>query len=59
MSRHSIALAREQLTSLDLDAFVSHATTLNQHHRATFTTRSPRPPAGGSRTLSSRRILSR
>jgi hypothetical protein len=42
MSRHSIALAREQLTSLDLDAFVSHATTLNQHHRETFTTPFPK-----------------
>ena len=42
MSRHSIALAREQLTSLDLDAFVSHATTLNQHPRETFTTPFPK-----------------
>jgi len=42
MSRHSIALAREQLTALDLDAFVSHAATLNQHHGTTFTTPFPK-----------------
>ena len=42
MSRHSIALAREQLTALDLDAFVSHAATLNQHHCTTFTTPFPK-----------------
>jgi hypothetical protein len=28
--------------ALDLDAFVSHAATLNQHHRATFTTPFPK-----------------
>jgi len=42
MSRHSIALACEQLTALDLDAFVSHAATLNQHHCTTFTTPFPK-----------------
>jgi hypothetical protein len=42
MSRHSISLSREQLTSFDLDAFVSHANALNQHHRETFTTPFPK-----------------
>jgi hypothetical protein len=47
MSRYSLALSPEQLTSFDLDAFGSHAITLNQHHRETFTTPAPRPPAVG------------
>ena len=42
MSRHRIALAREQLTALDLAAFVSHTAPLNQHHRTTFTTPFPK-----------------
>ena len=56
MSRHSIALAREQLTSLDLDAFMSHATTLNQQQRETFTT--PFPKAS-SRWLSHYQFMPR
>ena len=42
MSRHSISLSHEQLTSFDLDAFASHANALNQHYRETFTTPFPK-----------------
>jgi hypothetical protein len=44
MSRHSIALSSEQLTSCDLEAFVTHADTLNQRHREAFTTPFPKAP---------------
>jgi hypothetical protein len=40
MSRHILSFSPEQLTAFDLDAFVAHATLLNQHHRETF----PTPP---------------
>ena len=42
MSRHMLSLSHEQLTSFDLDAFVSPGYALNQHHRETFTTRFPK-----------------
>ena len=34
MNRHMLSLSREQLTSFDLEAFVTQAKALNQHHRA-------------------------
>jgi hypothetical protein len=40
-----LSLAREQLTSFDLEAFVIQAAALNQHHRETFTTRFPKAPS--------------
>ena len=45
MSRHIISLSHEQLTSCDLEAFVTQAEALNQHHRETFTTRFPKGPS--------------
>src|SRR5712691_10677107 len=45
MSRHMLSLAHEQLTSFDLEAFVTQAKALNQHHRETFTTRFPKVPS--------------
>jgi hypothetical protein len=42
MSRSMLSLAPEQLTPLDLDAFLAHAHTLNQHNRNTFTTPFPK-----------------
>ena len=42
MSRHSLALAPEQLTAFDLDAFVNQAAAFNQHHRETCTTPFPK-----------------
>ena len=45
MSRHMLSLSREQLTSFDLEAFVTQADALNQHHRETFTTRFPKVPS--------------
>jgi len=44
MSRPSLSLSHEQLTSFDLDAFVAHADALNQHNRETFTTPFPKAP---------------
>jgi hypothetical protein len=44
MSRHIIALSDEQLISFDLEAFVTHANTPNQHHREAFTTPFPKAP---------------
>ena len=44
MSRHSLSLAREQLTAFDLEAFVTHANAFNQHTRETFTTLFPKDP---------------
>jgi hypothetical protein len=40
MSRHILSFSPKQLTAFDLDAFVAHATLLNQHNRETF----PTPP---------------
>src|SRR5215471_14208804 len=45
MSRHMISLSDEQLTSFDLEAFVTHADTLNQRHREAFTTPFPKAPS--------------
>jgi hypothetical protein len=45
MSRHLLSLSHEQLTSCDLDAFVTHADALNQHHGETFTTLFPKAPS--------------
>jgi hypothetical protein len=45
MSRHILSLSHEQLTSFDLDAFVTHAKALNQHNRETFTTPFPKAPS--------------
>jgi len=45
MSRHILSLSHEQLTAFDLDAFVAHAETLNEHHRETFTTPFPKAPS--------------
>lgn len=56
MSRHIISLSQEQLTSFDLEAFVTHADTLNQCHREAFTT--PFPKAS-SRWLSHYHFLPR
>jgi hypothetical protein len=56
MSRHMLSLSHEQLTAFDLDAFVSHAHALNQHHRETFTTPFPKAP---SRWLSHSHFTSR
>jgi hypothetical protein len=44
MSRHMLSLCHDQLTSMDLDAFVAHADALNQHHREVFTTPFPKAP---------------
>ena len=56
MSRHIIYLSHEQLMCFALDAFVSHADTLNQHHRETFTAPFPKAP---SRWLSHYRFTPR
>jgi len=45
MNRHLQSLSHEQLTSFDLEAFVTQAAALNQHHRETFTTRFPKVPS--------------
>lgn len=45
MSRHIRALSHEQLTSFNLEAFVAHADTLNQHNRQVFTTPFPKAPS--------------
>jgi hypothetical protein len=45
MSRHMLSLSHEQLTSFDLDAFVTHADALNQYHGETFTTLFPKAPS--------------
>lgn len=45
MSRHMLSLSHEQLTSFDLEAFVTQAEALNQHHRETCTTRFPKVPS--------------
>jgi len=37
-----LALAPDQLTAFDLDAFIAHAHALNQHNRLTFTTPFPK-----------------
>ena len=42
MSRSILALPPEQLTPFDLDAFIAHAETLNQHNRETFTAPFPK-----------------
>ena len=44
MSRSILALSPEQLMPFDLDAFIAHAHTLNQHNRNTFTTPFPKAP---------------
>lgn len=44
MNRHMLSLAPDQLTSFDLEAFVTQADALNQHHRKTFTARFPKGP---------------
>jgi hypothetical protein len=38
MGRHILSFSPEQFTALELDAFVAHATLLNQHNRETFST---------------------
>jgi hypothetical protein len=55
MSRHILSLSDEQRTSLDLDAFIAHAETLNPHHRDTFTMPFPKDP---SRWLSHNAFIS-
>jgi len=45
MSRHSLSLSPEQLTTFDLDAFIAHAELLNQHNRETLTTPFPKAPS--------------
>lgn len=45
MSRHIRSLSHEQLTVFDLEAFVTHANTFNQHMRETFTTLFPKAPS--------------
>ena len=45
MSRHMLSLSHAQLTSLNLETFVTQADALNQHHRETFTTRFPKVPS--------------
>lgn len=45
MNRHILSLSHAQLTSFDLEAFVTQAEALNQHHRETFTTRFPKVPS--------------
>jgi hypothetical protein len=40
-----LSLSHAQLTSLNLEAFVTQADALNQHHRETFTTRFPKAPS--------------
>ena len=45
MNRHRLSLAHEQLTSCDLEAFVTQAHALNQHHRDTFPARFPKAPS--------------
>jgi len=45
MNRHLQSLSHEQLTSFDLEAFVTQAAALNQPHRETFTTRFPKVPS--------------
>ncbi len=42
MSRSILALAPDQLTAFDLDAFIAHAHALNQQNRITFTTPFPK-----------------
>jgi hypothetical protein len=42
MSRHMLSLSQEHLTAYDLDAFVTQAAVLKQHHRDTFTTPFPK-----------------
>lgn len=56
MSRHIISLSNAQLTPFDLDTFVDHAHTLNQHLRETFTTPFPKHP---SRWLSHYHLMPR
>jgi hypothetical protein len=45
MSRHILDLSHDQLTPFDLDAFVTHADGLNQHHRETCTALFPKAPS--------------
>jgi hypothetical protein len=45
MSRSILSLSLEQLTSFDLEAFVSHANALNQQHLESFTTPFPKTPS--------------
>ncbi len=45
MNRHTLALSHAQRTSFDLEAFVTQAEALNQHHRETFTARFPKGPS--------------
>jgi hypothetical protein len=45
MSRHMLALAHAQLTPFALDAFVTHADVLNQHHRETSARLFPKAPS--------------
>jgi hypothetical protein len=45
MSRSILSLSPEQLTSCDLEAFVTHAHTLNQQHREACTTPFPKDPS--------------
>jgi hypothetical protein len=45
MNRHRLSLAHEQLTSFDLEAFVTQAHALNHHHRETFAARFPTMPS--------------
>lgn len=45
MSRHILSLSDEQLTSFDLEAFVTHADALNQRHCEAFTGPFPKAPS--------------
>jgi len=45
MSRHILFLSHAQLTSFDLEAFVTQAEALNQQQRETFTMRFPKVPS--------------
>jgi hypothetical protein len=45
MSRSILSLSPEQLTSLNLEAFISHAYALNQQHLKMFTTPFPKDPS--------------
>ena len=45
MNRKIIPVSHPQLTSLDLEAFISQAEALNQRNQATFTTPFPKNPS--------------
>ena len=45
MSRKMVPVSREQLTSFDLEAFMTQAAVLNQRNREAFTTSFPTAPS--------------